>query len=187
MSAYLKDYIGDISIMLCPNAPTKYKYLRLAWNFGDLWDNPETPDAQDPVIGTYCFYWNYLGYLEQANRIFKGPQNASINNGESSLLISDYFGYGHWRNPNAYSSCERLKAATSITPGTRVSSDYWASPKSKRKMRIKLHAGYADGHVEIYVPSETVPMRVSMSPDGTVPYPDELGPGIFYLPENALD
>jgi hypothetical protein len=29
-------------------------------------------------------------------------------------------------------------------------------------------------------------MKVSQTPDGSVPYPDDLGPGVFYLPENAL-
>lgn len=187
ISAYLRSYLKDASIMFCPNAPTKYKYLQMSWDAADEWDNPDTPPPQDPVIGTYCFYWNYLGCLEQKNRIFTGPQIASLSERQSPLLVSDYFGYGHWRNPNAYSSCEKFTGSAAVAPGTWISSDYWSCSKSKSRIRIKLHAGYVDGHVEDYSPSETVPMRVSMSSDGTIPYPRQLGPGIFYLPENALD
>jgi len=32
MSAYLGAYINDVSIMACPNAPRKYKYLQQAWD-----------------------------------------------------------------------------------------------------------------------------------------------------------
>jgi prepilin-type processing-associated H-X9-DG protein len=51
---------------------------------------------------------------------------------------------------------------------------------------IKLNAGYTDGHVESYKTSEVVPMKVSLIPDGSVPYPNGVGPGIFYLPANAV-
>jgi hypothetical protein len=29
-------------------------------------------------------------------------------------------------------------------------------------------------------------MKVSITADGTTPYPDGMGPGIFFLPRNAL-
>lgn len=185
LGAYLRGYIKDATIMFCPNAPTKYKYLQKSWDAGDNWDNPETPPSQDPVIGTYCFYWNYVGFLPEQEDLFRGPQNAPAGRGQSKLLVSDYFGYDHWRSRNSYSSCERFKAAA-VIQGTRVSSDYWSGPKAGDKVDIKLHAGYTDGHVERYRPADTVTMKVSMTSDGTVPYPSELGPGTFYLPKNAL-
>ncbi|MHC4664719.1 MAG: hypothetical protein ACYS9T_02025 [Planctomycetota bacterium] len=106
------------------------------------------------------------------------------------MLVSDYFGYDHWRSPKAYGSCEQFKGAD-ITEGTHVSSAYWSCPKpgggGKADIpKIELHAGYTDGHVETYLPSEVVPMRVSMTADGSVPYPDGVGPGVFYLPQGAL-
>ena len=196
MAAYLRRYIEDAGIMFCPNAPKKYKYLQQAWDAGDKWDNPDTLASEDAVIGTYCFYWNYTGFLDELGVPFTGPQSPAGGLGQSKLLVSDYFGYGHWRNGNvyancnAYTSCERFKGA-SVTPGTSVSSDFWSCPAENAgdgldAMSIKLHAGYTDGHVETFTPSQTIPMRVSITADGSVPYPSGIGPGIIYLPKDAL-
>lgn len=190
MSEYLGSYIKDAGTLFCTNAPEKYKYLQEAWDAGEDWDNPETPPYPDGVKGTYCFYWNYIGILEGTGNNFKGPQNSSDGPQISKLLVSDYFGYDHWRSPNAYGSCEEFKNAT-VTPGTYISSAYWSCLRSEEvntnTIAVKLHAGYTDGHVESYHPLETVPMKVSMTPDGSVPYPSWLdGPGIFYLPETGI-
>lgn len=196
MSAYLHDYIQDTSVIFCPAAPGKYKFLQQAWDIGDGWDNPDTPTPQDPLMGTYCFYWNYTGFLDGRADPFRGPQGISYEPGRSELLVSDYFGFGHWRNKliygdyKAYGSCERFKAA-SVTPGTAVSSAFWSRRADDanitlRTLNVELHAGYADGHVECYSPSQTITMKVSETSDGTIPYPADLGPGDFYLPENAL-
>ena len=189
MSEYMGSYIKDAGKVFCTNAPEKYKHLQEAWDASDDWDNPDTPPVPDPVIGTYCFYWNYLGFLDQPRIIFKGPQSSSDGPQISKLLVSDYFGYGHWRSPNAYGSCEEFGQAT-VTPGTYVSSAYWSCLRSEsvnlNTIAVKLHAGYTDGHVESYNPLETVPMKVSITPDGSVPYPSGIGPGIFYLPGNGL-
>ena len=190
MSAYLGGYIREASIMVCPNAPRKYKYLQQAWDAADDWDNPDTPAAQDPAIGTYCFYWNYTGFLQEQSAVFKGPRSLSGGSRQSKLLTSDYFGYSHWRSPNSYSSCEKFKGA-SIAPGTPVSSAYWAGRNEETepapdRPAIKLQAGYIDGHVESFTASDAIPMKVAITPDGTVPYPKELSPGTIFLPKNAL-
>jgi hypothetical protein len=49
---------------------------------------------------------------------------------------------------------------------------------------IKPNAAYTDGRVEAYAPSEAIPLWVSTTPDGTTP--DTAGPGIFYLPPDAV-
>jgi prepilin-type N-terminal cleavage/methylation domain-containing protein len=190
MSAYLGSYIEDGSKVFCLNAPEKYEYLQQAWDAGDDWDNPDTAPMSDPVFGTYCFYWDYIGFMGQPWGIFRGPQNSSDGPEKSSLLVSDYFGYDHWRNPNSYGGCEKFINST-LTPGTYVSSAFRSyrgagGEAGLSVLKIKLHAGYTDGHVESYYPSETVPMEVSITPDGSVPYPRGAGPGIFYLPEEAL-
>jgi prepilin-type N-terminal cleavage/methylation domain-containing protein len=187
MSHYLRDYIKDTSIMFCPNAPRKYKYLQHAWDAGDDWSHPGTPKP-DPVFGTYCFYWNYVGFLEEPQGPFKGPWGPSYARRRSKLLVTDYFGYDHWRSPNSYGSSERFEAAN-ITEGTDVSSAYWSVANSDdgvraETLKVVLHAGYQDGHVESYRASEVVAMWVSTTPDGSEP--DTIGPGIFYLPTNAL-
>ncbi|HUW20937.1 MAG TPA: type II secretion system protein [Sedimentisphaerales bacterium] len=191
MSAYLRDYIEDAGVMFCPSAPVRYPHLQASWDAGEAWDNPDTDPNKDPVFGTYCFYWNYLGILENG-RLFKGP---SAGQSRSKLLVSDYFGYGHWRSLNSYGSCEAFKGA-SVTPGEPVNmfdSAYWSARVDPNTfnpgaLKIKLHAGYVDGHVADYSPSQVVPMRISKEADGSKPYPDgtAISPGIFYLPKNAL-
>jgi type II secretory pathway pseudopilin PulG len=190
MSAYLGSYIEDASKVFCSNAPEKYEYLQQAWDAGDDWDNPDTAAVSDPVIGTFCFYFNYTGFMAKPRGIFRGPQRSTDGPKKSKLLVSDYFGYDHWRNPNAYGSCEKFIHST-LTPGTYVSSAFRSYPTADGQsdlvmLKIKLHAGYTDGHVECYYPSETVPMEVSITADGSQPYPSGAGPGIFYLPEDAL-
>ncbi len=188
MSAYIQRYLEDASVMYCPNAPRRYKYLQDAWNAGDEWDNPETDPVEDPLSGTYCFYWNYTGYLEERDYLFNGPRNSSAGRGQSKLLVSDYFGYDHYRSPNHYGSCEKFTGA-SITEGTLLSSAYWSRSKGRTGAampEIKLQAGYTDGHVEKYSSSDTLTMRVIWKPEIGEPYPYGIGPGNFYLPRNAL-
>jgi prepilin-type N-terminal cleavage/methylation domain-containing protein len=187
MSAYLRPYIKDAETLYSPTAPRKYKFLQAAWDAGDEWDNPETPTVGDTVSGTYCFYWNYTGYLEERDYLFQGPRNSASGGRCSKLLVSDYFGYNHWRSPGAYSSCEKF-AASSITEGTAVSSDYWSGEAvdEPNAPQIKLRAGYTDGHVETYSSSDTLTMRVIIDPGTGEPYPEDIEPGRFFLPTKAL-
>jgi len=198
MSEYLRSYIADASTMYCPNAPQKYKYLQEAWDAGDEWDNPETPVISDPVGGTYCFYWNYLGYLGDPRLrgdklapakagVFRGPQGPASGGWYSKLLVTDYLGYDHWRSPGAYGSCEKFNGA-GIVAETWLLSAYWCGKGDGNggPPEIRVRAGYSDGHVESYSITEAVPMRVAITADGTVPYPDGVGPGVFFLPTNAL-
>ncbi|MHC4617698.1 MAG: type II secretion system protein [Planctomycetota bacterium] len=187
VSGYLGRYIRDASIIFCPSAPYRYKYLQDAWDAGDVWDNPDTGGMADPVYGTYCFYWNYVGYLGPERKLFKGPWGPASRGRYSRLLVSDYLGYDSWRRRNAYLSCERFRRAD-IDHGWTYYSALWSvgnptdSPRADR-LGIRLNAAYTDGHVETYTPSEAVPMWVSTTPDGTTP--DTVGPGTFYLPPQA--
>jgi len=186
MSAYLKSYIPDAKVMFCPSAPKEYTHLQAVWEAGDDWDNPDTDRSSDPFGGTYCFYWNYVGYLTETDRVFRGPTGPASMGRHSQLLVSDYLGYDHWRSPGAFGSCEKLKGAE-VVPETQLLSAYWAvgGDPSLAMPNVKLSAAYTDGHVERYKSSDTVPMRVSMTPEGVPPYPDGSG-GIFFLPRNAV-
>jgi len=187
MSAYLRPYIEDAGMMYCPNAPRQYKYLQNAWDAGDEWDNPETPPVEDPLSGTYCFYWNYTGYLEERDYLFRGPQSSASGRYWSKLLVSDYFGYNHFRSKNSYSSCEKF-SGVSITEGTVLSSAYWTREGvgDSDVPEIKLHAGYMDGHVETFSSLDTLIMKVIIYPETGEPFPDDIAPGNFFLPRNSL-
>ncbi len=189
VSAYLRSYIPDAGTIFCPSAPQRYEYLQQAWDAGDDWDNPRTPPVLDAVSGTYCFYWNYTGFLPDRRYFFRGPRNTAGGRRWSRLLVSDYFGYDHHRSPSSYGSCEKFSGAA-VTEGTVVSSSYWSAFDSDGSSRpeIKLRAGYTDGHVETYSSTETLTMRVIIKPETGEPYPsgDGSGPGDFFLPLNAL-
>jgi prepilin-type N-terminal cleavage/methylation domain-containing protein len=186
MSEYLLSYIPDAGSMYCPSAPHKYKYLQQAWEAGDDWDNPDTPVSTDRMGGTYCFYWNYKGFLPERQTVFRGPQGPASGRRFSKLLVTDYFGYDHWRTPWAFGSCEPFRGA-GVTPETWLLSAYWSRTNpAESTPEFKLRAGYTDGHVETYSASDVVPMKVSISSDGRIPYPDGTGPGTFFLPRKAL-
>lgn len=187
VSAYLRTYLANAETISCPSAPREYKYLKEAWAAGDDWDNPETPPKIDPVSVNYCLYWNYTGYIEGRSRPFEGPRGPLGGRGRSKLVVSCYFGYDHHRNRGAYGSCQQFRRA-SITEGSLLSSDYWSAKPGAGHKRpvVKLYAGYTDGHVESYSSSDTTLMLVILHPDTGEPYPFGLGPGVFYLPSNAL-
>jgi len=166
MAEYLRDYIEDASLMFCPNAIKKPKYLQDAWDAGDDWDNPDTPVIPDAIRATYCFYWNYVGWLE-GNRLFRGPIGPS-------------------------SGCDRF-ANAELVPEYPAQSAWWSGPASGEvdlsTINVKLHAGYTDGHVESYTPAQAVPMKVIKIRGSNTPYSNELepkGPGDFYIPKNGL-
>lgn len=188
MSAYLRSYIPDAETIFCPSAPQTFRHLQEAWDAGDAWDNPDTPVVSDPLSGTFCFYWSYIGYLGEGPRLFRGPRTPAAMGRQSRLLVSDYFGYGHWRTPDAFASCERL-AGASVDPETQLASAWWKvqAESSDALPTVTLKAGYTDGHVETYTPADAVPMRISMTPEGVPPFPDG-GPslGLYYVPRNAL-
>lgn len=191
MSAYLGSYIPDAKTVFCPSAPQEYKYLQEAWDAGDDWDNPDTSVRSDPLTGTYCFYWNYTGYLAETDSVFRGPTGPASMGRYSQLLVTDYFGYDHWRSPKAFGSCEKFPGAD-IIPETQLLSSYWsvAGDPNVAVPEVKLRAAYTDGHVETYSSSsslEVTPMKVSFEPEGLPPYQDSTGGGIFYVPKNAVD
>jgi type II secretory pathway pseudopilin PulG len=189
MSEYLGSYIKDASIMFCPKAPEKFKYLQEAWDAGDEWNNPDTPFDVNAFRGSYCYYWNYVGWLDK-NTLFRGPEGPSDGGrGQSTVLISCYFGYDHRRTPDAFGSCEMLKGAD-LVPENLIESAWWSRPASGgldlSTINVKLHAAYTDGHVESFTPSEAVPMKAIMNRITNEPYLSGVGPGDFYIPRNGL-
>ncbi len=185
VSDYLLDYIPNSDVMYCPNAPSRYKYLDDAWQAGDDWDNPETAPRRDPLTGIYCFWWNYTGCVMNFDAVkpLTGPGSMVKRRGRSTVVVSDYLGFDHWRNPGKFSSCEKFRNA-GVIDGTQVSSSFWGRPDnvSIANLEIKVTAGYVDGHVESSSPGKLTPLRVALDSGGTVPYPDGVGPGYIFLP-----
>ncbi len=189
MSAYLRSYISDADVFACPSAPSKHGYLQEAWDAGEDWCNPDMPILKGRMYGTYCFYWNYTGYLTDEQAVFNGPSGPMGRRGQSKLVVSCYFGYNHWRSRTLYGSCEKFGGAK-VTEETWMASSYWSggdSAEPPEAIEIKPRAAYTDGHVESYSSSDVVPMEAIMNAETNEPYyPPQTGPGVFYLPYAAL-
>jgi len=189
-AAYLRRYLPEADVLLCPSSPRPYRYLEDLWRAGDAWDNPDTAFLDDSVAGSYCLYWNYVGHLTERERPFRGPQTSEGRPGCSTLLISDYFGFNHWRSPEAFGSCERLPKAE-VTTSTPEAVDYWFSKPADEPDRacveVKLRAGFVDGHVETYRPADTTVLEVAETLDGTKPAFSGagLGAGQFFIPASG--
>ena len=66
---------------------------------------------------------------------------------------------------------------------------YWSDGEdsvSLETITVRLQAGFTDGHVEEYSAANVVPMRVILNVATDTPYPDGIGPGIYYLPASGL-
>jgi len=188
MSEYLRNYINDASTMFCPSSPRRYTYLQQAWDAGDEWNHPKTLYRRDWFKGSYCFYWNYVGLLDEQDKPFVGPRSTYDGRREHSrLLMSCYFGYDCFRSLGAFGSCERFEK-TSVTPEHIISSAYWSRLKTGSfdldTINLRLHATYVDGHTETYRPCDTVPMQIIKSRYTNSYY--RFGPGTYYIPRNAL-
>ncbi len=191
VSGYLDHYLEDSTHLACPSIPQPYPFWHEAWEAGDAWDHPETEKKEDAVFGSYCLYWNYIGYQEHGP--FRGPSTLYGGSGESNLLVSDYFGYDEARSPGLYGSCELVNSAQVEAAKTDIlASAFWsydiptAAYTEDIGIRIRLNAGYTDGHVESYFPNETQVMKVADVSDGSRPYfkgIDPRYPGLFFIPQ----
>jgi len=191
LASYLRSYLPKAAILSCPSSPQPYPYLEDAWRAGEQWDNPDTSFTDDSVLGSYCLYWNYVGHLTEQQRPFLGPQTDTDRPACSRLLISDYFGFNHWRSPEAFGSCEPL-ARAEVTVETHEAPAYWLrhpqGPPDRTNVHVKLQAGFVDGHVEAYRPRETAVLEVAAALDGTTPALSGfgLGAGQFFIPQKAV-
>jgi competence protein ComGC len=192
VAGYLSSYVEDVTRLSCPSIPQSYAYWQEAWEAGDTWDHPETAGTQDPVFGSYCLYWNYVGFQDASP--FRGPKSLYGGPGESNLLVSDYFGFDEVRSPDAYGSCELLNGSDpqEARPDALAAS-YWsydiqaALRPEDLTIKLKLNAGYTDGHVKSYYPNETEIMKVADVPNGSRAYfkggYDPRYPGQFFIPK----
>jgi len=185
LSEYLRNYIDDPLIIHCPNAPEAPSCLKQVWAEGDEFNHHATDYSLDPFIGTYCLLWNYIGYT--AKGPFRGPRRQLRENGYSSILVCDYIGY-RYKNPIGYYSCEKLKGATVRKEADPTDTDLWSLMEKKEvygldQIQNSFNCGHIDGHVSEFTAKKTTLMQISLSSDGSIPWPSSpAGPGEFYLP-----
>ena len=101
---------------------------------------------------------------------------------ESHLSLND----GIRQSINSRNEVVKLQLST---PQLALFAAYWSGLNSNASLdtlKMKLHAGYTDGHVESYGPSEVIPMEVIVDPSTGAPYLNGFGPGVFYLPDTSL-
>jgi len=194
MSAYLREYIPDASLLHCPSAPDRFEYLDEMWEAGDRWDNPQTNARTDPFSGSFCFYWNYDGLVLRDNgfQLFRGPRGPEADGViYSNVLASDFFSYGGGYDnppPSTYTSCQHLDGAHEKSASIRA--PYWSVQASDVEGRpdVKLKAVFTDGHVGTYSSLDALEMHVIRDRKKREPFVVNNGnsPGQFYLPPQAL-
>jgi prepilin-type processing-associated H-X9-DG protein len=194
VAGYLGEYARNGEIFCCPSSPGPHTYWDEAWAQGDQWHYPESDDADGaaPLFGSYCFLWDYTAYLEGPWGPFVGPRSQLPRAEESDVLVCDYFGYDDWRNRGSFGSCEPLKH-DEIVAEFEWHSSYWSYRNHRvgddpRCLTTKLNAGYLDGHVAGYRPSDATAIRVSEAPHGQEAYSsdDPRNPGCFFVPTQTI-
>ena len=190
MSAYLHDYL-DVSALYCPSAPGRNKYLDDLWAAGDQWDNPDTQQTTDPMSGSFCFYWNYDGIVntDEGSQLFRGPRGPAGHRRDSTLLASDFYGFGGGYDnppPSTYASCEYFDDASEKS--TQIVAPYWSRQTGPTEPSMTLKGTFTDGHVETYKSTDAVGLYVIRSREKNEVF--EVGtkdsPGLFYLPTSAV-
>lgn len=151
LAAYLSPYLSKVEILYCPSSPGRVDHWEEAWRAGDDRDHPETWPLGDPVFGTTCLYWNYVGYQTDSDIPFRGPICLEGTPGESTLLLSDYFGADEWRRRGSFGSCEPFPGAQAVEAGDYYA-PYWARPRrgdldTRTSLSLRLYGAYSDGSV----------------------------------------
>ena len=197
MSAYLNNYIENPSLLECPSAPEQYPYMQEMWEEGDDWNNDDTPpkERKDPMKGSFCFYWGYVGMIDLGtmnSKPFIGPAGPAAGGKRSSkLLACDYLGKGSGFDdpPNTFTSCEPFDKAIMFRASDNTTS-YWTRPMGQPTVEpiLKLKELYTDGSVTDFSSTDTREMKViSNRQTGQTykPYTKD-SPGVFYLPSKAI-
>ncbi len=192
VAGYLESYLVRSESLYCPSSPGHWPYWQEAWQAQDDWDHPETTTVGDPVFGTYSLFWNYTGFQTDSEQPFHGPALLEGGPGQSTLLVSDYFGADEWRQRQSFGSCQPFPRAQSVNAGDYYC-PYWARPRqgdleSRQALPLHLYAGYSDGSVTQYHATDTTIIEAAEDEQGWEPYSlsDERWPGYFFIPRRAL-
>jgi len=155
MSAYLHPYISDAKTVFCPSAPKQYQYLQESWDAGDAWDNPDNELHLDPVDGTYCFFWNYIGLPRRTPPVVpRAPRPGQRRSDQPTtdhrlLRLRPLADTGLVRQL-------REAAGGDILPEQWLESAWWrATGDPDATPQVKLRAAYTDGHVQTYYPTRS--------------------------------
>jgi len=192
VAGYLSSYLPQAESLYCPSSPGKVDYWEEAWQAQDQWDHPQTATLGDPVFGSFCLFWNYIGYQTDSQSPFRGPSRVEGVRGQSTLLVSDYFGADEWRWRGAFGSCEPFAGAEPVDAGDYYS-PYWASERQgdldiRGSLSIRLYGGYSDGSVVSYSTEDTEVIEAAEDAYGQDPYSqnDDRWPGYFFVPRRAI-
>lgn len=160
---YLGRYLPTVEVFMCPLGPpvdkTKYQALY------ERYDDPEVLALYhqgDPDIQTTTSYNMFWGGYHLPGSRFRGPKTLAD---KSKILVSDVMNY--WRDDIwwlAHRSRDAVRAPEQDPIfGTDVDVVWWryASQHDLPGNKLRMNAGYTDGHVESYTAEETTSIDVS--------------------------
>jgi len=146
MHIYLGDTLPDVDVFSCPLAGGWHREKE------DYQYAYEHHDTDDSLHGSYNLYWNFK--LNGIN--FEGPRTLAS---KSKLLISDVL---LW---HSFHECWWLSHPTKQSTGAKtnfaggLTGVLWWDESLKIDevpKRIRMNAGYTDGHVESFFSEETI-------------------------------
>ena len=165
-----------------PAAPRPIPIWRISGGPATQWDNPDTGFTDDSVVGSFCFYWNYVGHLVRAGASLPRPADRRRPARMQPAARQRLLRLQSLAQPRGL---RKLRASPPRRghdrDRTRPPAYWFCKPHGTNRTApacsVKLQAGFVDGHVEAYRPAETTILEVAGDLDGTTPAFSGLGPG----------
>ena len=161
---YLGSCMSDVMSFYCPAGPkldkSKYQELYSKYDQQEVWDKYNGGSNDVSTTSSYCMFW---GGWTVPDTPFKGPVTSAS---KSKILVSDLFAkWGRaeiwWlshKSDEAYPAPEKDPVFDNIDTEMVYFVDGGLDARPKK---IKMNAGYTDGHVEMFTSEETIEVPIS--------------------------
>ena len=161
---YLGSYLDDVMSFYCPLSPSvdkdKYQQLYSKYDQQETWERYNGGSSDISTTSSYCMLWG--GWTVPGTQ-FKGPVRASD---KSKILVSDIF--AKWGRAEIWWLAHKAKDASPAPEKDPVSNTidtemvyFLYGGLDVRPTKLKMNAGYTDGHVELYTSEETIEVNIT--------------------------
>jgi len=153
---YLGRYLPAVNVFMCPLGPpvdeNKYQILYEKYDDPEVIDLYNNGDADISTTTSYNMFWG--GYRLPSGD-FCGPRTLAD---KSKILVSDVMNY--WRDDIWWLAHRSRDAARPPAKAVNIDVDvlWWryARQDEAPSTKLRMNAGYTDGHVESYTADETM-------------------------------
>ncbi|MCK4999180.1 MAG: type II secretion system protein [Anaerohalosphaera sp.] len=161
---YLGSYLDDVMSYYCPLSPSideeKFQELYSKYDQKEVWDKYNGGSSDISTTSSYCMLWG--GWTVPGTQ-FKGPVRSSD---KSKLLVSDLF--AKWGRAEIWWLSHKAEGASPAPDKDPVFNNidtemvyFLYGDLTMKPTKMKMNAGYTDGHVEVFTPQETIEVPIS--------------------------